>query len=286
VIRFRVVDQPGNTGKSLASSDLEKVIRRAVELAQVQVDADDRVSEAELIRIGSEIGLPADKVRQALYDQPQLVADPKWYDRYYDTPIVAASRVIPADSKVTVTRLEEYLSAREYMQLVRRKAGELRFIPAEDAISRLARGLSRPGSRYHLAHARRLVVNVQQIGEGKTHIRIDGDFSEQRAASVKQGIIAGGFLGFIPGSIGAAFMAAEVHWGLPGFVMGMASMGLGIAAGAAAGVRVTVNMFRTRLQGARSEIEGLLDRAEHSDRLEPPPAPWRRSLRAKFFGNG
>jgi hypothetical protein len=193
---------------------------------------------------------------------------------------------VPTRAEVTVNRLEEYISTREYMQLVRRKSGELRFIPAEDAISRLARGLSRPGSRFHLAHARRLVVNVQQLSDDKTHIRIEGDFSEQRAGSVKQGVIAGSFLGFLPGSIGGVFLAAELHWGIPGVVMGMATMGLGIAAGATLGVRITVNMFKERLLGARREIEGLLDRAEHSDKLEPPPAPWRRSLRAKFFGNG
>src|SRR3954464_1459683 len=158
-------------GKSVASSDLEAVIRRAVELATVQVDAEDRVSEAELIRIGSEIGLPAEKVRQALYEQPQLEADPYWYAPYFDSPIITSSRVLPGKADTTLVRVEEYISAREYMQLVRRKSGELRFIPAEDAISRLARGLARPGSRFHLAHARRVVVSVQQISDTQTHIR-------------------------------------------------------------------------------------------------------------------
>ena len=274
-------DKPA--GKSLALSDLEIVIRRAVELAQVQVDTDDRVSEAELIRIGSEIGLPADKVRQALYDQPQLVPDAKWYDDYYDTPIVAASRVVPTSAPVTLSRVEEYISAREYMQLVRRKAGELRFIPAEDAISRLARGLARPGTRFHLAHARRVVVSVQQIGEGKTHIRLEGDFSEQRASSVRHALWWGGFGGFFPG-ITAAVIFAEMG-GLPGAALFVSFLGGGIAAGCILGVKIGAKSFRQKLAAAKSEIDGLLDRAEHTDKLEPPPAPWRRSLRAKFFGS-
>lgn len=273
-------------GKSLASSDLEAVIRRAVELAQVQVDAEDRVSEAELIRIGSEIGLSADKVRQALYDQPQLVADPKWYDTRFEAPIAAASRVVPTRQEVTIARLEEYISAREYMQLVRRKSGELRFIPAEDAISRLARGFSRPGSKFHLAHARRVVVNVQSIGDEKTHIRIEGDFSEQRAKSVQQGIMAGSFLGLLPGLAAGIMMAVSMHGGIAGFTAAFAATGLGVAAGSHIGLGVAANNFRDRLVAARREIETLLDRAEHSDKLEPPPAPWRRSLQAKFFGSG
>lgn len=271
-------------GKSLASSDLEAVIRRAVELAQVQVDSEDRVSEAELIRIGSEIGLSADKVRQALYDQPQLAADPKWYDRYYSAPVISTSRVVPTRPEVTLGRLEEYISAREYMQLVRRKSGELRFIPAEDAISRLARGFSRPGSRFHLAHARRVVVNVQSLGDDRTHIRIEGDFSQQRAESVTQGVLAGGFLGFLPGAIGGIMMAVSMDGGVGGVAVALGSTILGVSAGSTIGLRIAAGKFRDRLVAARREIDTLLDRAEHSDKLEPPPAPWRRSLRAKFFG--
>lgn len=272
-----------SAGKSLALSDLEAVIRRAVELAQVQVDDEDRVSEAELIRIGSEIGLSAEKVRQALYDQPQLESDARWYDAYFDKPIVSASRVVPTRADVTLNRLEEYISAREYMQLVRRKSGELRFIPAEDAISRLARGLARPGSRFHLAHARRVVVNVQQIGDGATHIRMEGDYSEQRASSVRGALWVGSFVGVFPGAIAAAVIADPLH-GLAAVAVFGAAVATGMAGGAAVAFKIAAHSFRDRLSLARRELDGLLDRAEHSDRLEPPPAPWQRSLRAKFFG--
>src|SRR3954471_11553083 len=95
-------------GKSVAQSDLEAVIRRAVEPATVQIDAEDRVTEAELVRIGSEIGLPAEKVRQALYEQPQLQADPRWYDQYFDSPILTSSRVLPGKADITLVRVEEY----------------------------------------------------------------------------------------------------------------------------------------------------------------------------------
>jgi hypothetical protein len=278
-----MADGSKTPGKSVAQSDLEAVIRRAVELATVQVDAEDRVSEAELIRIGNEIGLPAEKVRQALYEQPQLEADPHWYTPYFDSPIVTSSRILPGKADATLVRVEEYISAREYMQLVRRKSGELRFIPAEDAISRLARGLSRPGKRYHLAHARRVVVNVQQISDTQTHIRLDSDFSEQRAASVKSGMWGGALFGVLPGAIAASFIMDPLHGPVAAFAM-IATVGAAMSGGAVIGVKVAANSFREHLAEARREIEGLLDRAEHSDRLEPPPAPWRRSLRAKLFG--
>jgi hypothetical protein len=39
------------------------------------------------------------------------------------------------------------------------------------------------------------------------------------------------------------------------------------------------------MKDARTELESLLDRAEHGERLEPPPAPWRRRLQMKFLGS-
>lgn len=277
---------PVPKGSTVARGDLEVVIRRAIELAQVEGDAEDRLSETELVRIGSELGLSSDQVRQALYEQPQLESDPRWYDRYYDKPIITASRVVPTNADTTLKRIEEYISAREYMQLVRRRSGELAFIPAEDAISRLARGLSRPGSRFYIAHARRVVVSVQSIGEGRSHVRLDSDFSEQRASNVNAAIGTGAVLGTFTAifPVVGILMGVDAPLGLELLAAGSAAAAT-IAGSVALSVRIAANRFRDRLLLAKREIEGLLDRAEHSERLEPPPAPWQRSLRAKFFGS-
>jgi hypothetical protein len=250
----------------------------------MQGDIEETMSEAELVRIGNELGLPADKVRQALYEQPQLEPEPRWYDEYVASPIVSASRVIPGRADVALTRLEDYISAREYMQVVRRKSGELRFIPAEDAISRLARGLSRPGSRYHLAHARRMIVTVQQLENNRSHVRFEGDYSDQRAGSVRKSLWTGSLLGVFVGAIPVALAVDPLPGALAAAVF-TAGLATSATAGAAIAFKVTANSFRNRMSMARREIESLLDRAEHTDRLEPPPAPWRRGLRAKLFGS-
>jgi hypothetical protein len=272
-------------GRSLKRADFEVVIRRAVELAAAQGDLDERVSEAELVRIGGELGLPADQVRQALYEQPQLEVEPHWYDSIYDRPILSESRVVPVKADVTMRRIEEYLSSREYMQLVRRRSGELAFIPAEDAISRLARGLSRPGSRFHMAHARRLIVSVQPIGTDRSHIRMDTDFSEQRASSVKgaigAGVVAGSLISLAP----LHAILAPIHAGVPAeLAIAAGTLAVTCASTTYVTLKIAASRFRNRLMLARREINGLLDRAENSERLEPPPAPWRRSLRARLFG--
>src|SRR5688500_7732645 len=107
--------------RALSRADLEVVIRRAVELAQSQTDGDDTMSEAELLRIGSELGLSASHVRQALDELPQLDTEPRWYDKWFEKAVVSASRVVPAWAERTLASLEEYISAREYMQIVRKR---------------------------------------------------------------------------------------------------------------------------------------------------------------------
>ena len=57
---------PKPAGRELARTDLEAVIRRAVELAHAQGDLEDTLTEAELVRIGSELGLPAAQVRRGM----------------------------------------------------------------------------------------------------------------------------------------------------------------------------------------------------------------------------
>jgi hypothetical protein len=46
----------------------------------------------------------------------------------------------------------------------------------------------------------------------------------------------------------------------------------------------SASRFKTRMAAAKLELDGLLDRAERGDRLEPPPAPWRRRLQLKMTG--
>jgi hypothetical protein len=261
------------------------VIRRAVELSLSERDAEEQLTEEEVVRVATEVGLPARLARQALYELPSLSSTPDFWDPIFGGPIISSARAIErADADRLRRRLEEYLSAHEYLQLVRRKGGRLFFVPADDTISSLARGLLRPKSRYQLARARRVVVDVRTLDEKSSHVQIATDFSQQRGTAARQSAVTGGIIGTALGGLAAGLIAISSD---PSFATyaGEVAAFVGVAGGTITGaVRLAGRQFRRRMLEAKLELDGLLDRAEHSERLEPPPAPWRRLLQQRLRG--
>jgi hypothetical protein len=262
------------------------VIRRAVELSLSDRDADEQLTEDEVVRVATEVGLPARLARQALYELPTLSSPPDFWDRIFGAPIVSSARAIErTDADRLRGRIEDYLSAHEYLQLVRRRGGRLFFVPAEDTISSLARGLLRPKSRYQLARSRRVVVDVRTLDEKSSHVQIATDFSQQRSSAARQSMVTGGIVGSALGGLAAGLVALNSD---PSLITtaGEVAAFLGVAGGALTGVvSLAGRQFRRRMLEAKLELEGLLDRAEHGERLEPPPAPWRRRLQQRFRGS-
>lgn len=276
---------PPETAPAIARKDLEAVIRRAVELSLSERDAEEQLSEEEVVRVATEVGLPARLARQALYELPALSAAPGMLEGSFGQAVVSSARAIqPANADRLRRRIEEYLSSHEYLQVVRRKGGRLYLVPAEDTISSLARGLLRPKSRYQLARARRVVVDVRSLDEKSSHVQIATDFSDQRGSAVRQALLGGSVLGSAAGGLAAALVAFQTDPGLMA-TAGQVIAFLGVGAGTLSGfVRLAARTFKRRMLEAKLELDGLLDRAEHGQRLEPPPAPWKRRLMQRFRG--
>src|SRR5690606_16718333 len=179
------------------------VIRRAVELYAAQTDADERLSEDEVLRIGKELGLPASIVRQAIYEAPAPAAE-SIVDRWFGAAAVSVSRAVQLPEGDVASRLEEYLATREYLVLRRRQHSLTIFEPAEDTISKMARALSRPSRHWYLARSRQVMLAVRPLEEGRTHVRIDMDLGNRRRESMVEGLVGGGIWGLALGGIAAA----------------------------------------------------------------------------------
>lgn len=264
--------------RSITRPQLELVIRRAVELYTAQADAEERLSEDEVLRIGKELGLPPAIVRQALYEAP-APAPESFVDRWFGGATVSVSRAVPLPDSDVAGRLEEYLATREYLVLRRRQRSFAIFEPAEDTISKMARALSRPARNWYLARSRQVVLAVRPLEEGRTHVRIDMDLSNRRSETLTEGIVGGGLVGLALGAIAGATVGLGMVdiLGQAAAAAAGAVAGLGGLTGGFAAVMAAVKKgFRRRLDAARLEVEGLLDRLERGERLEPPPAPWRR----------
>jgi hypothetical protein len=157
-------------------------------------------------------------------------------------------------------------------------------MPADDTISYLARGLLRPRHRFQLARARRVAVSSRHVEQDATHVQIATDMTEQRTAAIRGAIAGGGVLGLTIGGLGALVC---MNLGLPdaaATAAGILSVGTGVAATVAASVKLAGMRFRTRLAAAKLELDGLLDRAEQGERLDPPPAPWKKRLQLSVLG--
>lgn len=272
--------------RAITRPDFEAVIRRAAELSALEAEegAEDNLSEDEVLRIATELGLPARHVRRAIYELPEFDSTAATADSWFGPSMLDATRIVPGQADTLRRRIEDYLTTREYLQIVRQRQGRTFLMPADDAISNLARGLQRPSRRFHIARARRVVMGVRPLDDRSAHVHIATDMSEQRKTAVRTGAFFGIAGGLVVGGAGAALATVA---GLPPIVESAAQIaafatGFG---GTLAGVLTAARAaFRGKLAAARVELEGLLDRAEHGDRLDPPAAPWRRRLQ-QFLGN-
>ena len=278
------VPPPSSAG--ISRRGLELVIRRAAELAAQEADADERLSEAEVLRIAEELGLPGHHVRRALYELPDAEAEAEGpVTRWYGERAVTGTRVVPAPPEQVAARLEDYLVTREFLQVLRKQSGRLALHPADDAISSVARAVRRPQRQWQIARARRVLVDVRPMPGRESHVRLDLDVTNHRRSAMTGGFVGGALVG-LPLAAVAFFPAGQLV--LP--VLGdAAAYGAGLLAGAgtfaasvAGGVAIARSRFRARMDSARLEIAGLLDRLEAGGRLDPPAAPWLRSLRSRI----
>jgi hypothetical protein len=271
--------------RGISRNELQLVIRRAAELYTSEADAADRLSEEEVLRIADELGLPKRHVRQALYELPRRPREDRWLDRHYGPPSVIGTRLVPGDPDAVMDRLEDYLVTREFLQVLRRKGGKAAFSPADDAISNVARAVRRPQRQWQIARSRRVLVDTRPVAEDESHVRLELDVEPQRRKAFTSGLVGGALVG-LPLAAGAFFPVGHVVFDIAGDAAGYAA-GLAAGAGAfgatvASGVAIARSRFRAKVDSARLEIAGLLDRLEGGRTLDPPPAPWLRSLRSRI----
>lgn len=247
-------------------------------------DADEQLSEEEVLRIATELGLPAHHVQRAMYELPELQTQARWYDRYFGSPVISVSRAVPSQTTVVLRRLEDYLVTREFLQIVRKRSDSLTLMPADDTLSSLARALTRPARRHLVSRASRVMVCVHAMPNDTAHVRCDVDLTAARSEAVQAGATLGSIAGIVTGAFATGITVAALPEAV-GLVPHVVAFTGTLLATAAAGIAISANHFKTQVAAATLEMNGLLDRLEAGERLEPPPAPWRRRLQLRLFGD-
>ena len=275
----------------LARRDFDKVMRRAAELAaEDSGGTEDALSDAEVVRIGREVGLPERHVRRALEEHRVRGgggggegAAGRWGGGLRVLLLrdeVTASRTIERPRAAIRRELDEFMVGGQLLQRVRRKDDLLQYRPAVDWVSRVARAASFRSGQHYVASSRLVEVRLERRGAGSTlvGIRVDpGIAANYRNWWVLAGCVAGPMAG----------VAAGVSVATPSLL----AVGAVLLAGGAAFVLASLMVallavpgFRRRLADVQSEVEGVLDGLERENGLEPPPPAWRRWVRRHFHG--
>ncbi len=266
-------------GRSLTRKEFEEVIRRAAELAASEPEAGEgQLTESELFRIAREVGLEERYVRRALAEVRAFPGTRTPLDVLFGPSTVVASRVVPRARGELVDVLDEFLVAGHLLQAVRRAPSLLQYRPAVDWASRIARAASATSRRHYVASARRVEIRMEEGGEGSTLVEIEVE-PGIREEYLTSGLFGGGAAG-LGGGIGVGMAVASA-----------APAALAVAVGVGTGVALlggvawlSGRFYRRRLLDVRSEVEGILDRLEAGESLEPPPPSWRRWVRRHFHG--
>ena len=264
--------------------NLPAVVKRAAELAAAEGDADEAISEDEVVRIAAELGLSERHVRQAMLEGVQEEHEPTFLDRQFGVTRIMATRAVPMPPDQARRAMEDYLITREYLQVVRRQSAGVSFEPADDVVSKVARGFSR-SKKHCLAAADGVELVVRELEPGWSHVRLRAVYPDARKVHIG-GAAAGAFFLGTPVAtavgVGVGLLASGPLTDPVAIALG-ASAGMSVLAGAAAGFwQMARHNFRNWRSRTVNEANGVLDRLEKGDELRPPPAPWLRKLQLKL----
>jgi hypothetical protein len=248
----------------VSRAELDRVIRRATELQFSEGQGTEgELTEAEVLRIGREVGLDSEYVRRALGEVraealvPALPNDSGVLKRLVGDGQIRAERVVPAGAYELEEHLVHWFSEGESLRLVRRRSGTSLWEPNAGWVAQLQRGLKWQGQPYDLAQARQVELSVQPMEEGYSLVTLTLDIRNIRM-EIGSGYIGGfSFLG------GGIALAITVPLLTPAVVLGGCAAGM--VAGALGGVGVGRSSFRGREERIRLAAEGLLDRLERGE---------------------
>ncbi len=260
---------------TLSSGDLDKVIRRAVELQFAHGDREvgDGVDEAEAVRIGREVGIEPRHMRRALGEfraeslVPDAPPDAGLFRSLGGSGFVQASRAVPRSPPEVEEALDEHFREGEALTAIRRRAGRSFWEPAGGVMAGVQRAFQLGGRSYHLAKAASVELAITALEDGFSLVTMTADLRNVRGEHLWTGLLAG------PAVIGAVGLGV-------GFALGAPLLAApAVLAGGWGGGRIARDQFLKEAGRVLMAMEGILDRVETGEPLARRPPPWRERFR-------
>ena len=232
---------------------LERIIQRAAELQAGEMDTGEGMTEQELLKLGSDVGIPGRFLRQAMYEEAAggAALEHGLVTRWVGPRMLLAHRVVPGDKASLEQAIAEFMTEEEAMTPKRRLPDRTVWERQKGLFAEMRRGLSLQGKPYHLARALDVSVQLHALEDGYCHAELAADVGNMRDQTIAGmavlagvGLVGSLVLAMVPG----LFLVA---W-LP--VLG----GLGLSALAA-------RTHRGKAQQMQTALEQVLDRLESGE---------------------
>ncbi|MGV3708932.1 MAG: hypothetical protein ACO1Q7_08820 [Gemmatimonas sp.] len=265
-------NDPGSrSGKepTIERAALERVLARATELQVSNTESPEGISEARLIEIGREVGIPAEHLRMALAEERSRspYAEPE-HGPLLDglgTVQVSAQRTVPGTQAELLANIDAWMKREEGLDTNRRSSSRLSWTPRNGPLSFIYNAVGRNGRSLELSRTDEVSATVTTIDAARAVVRLDADLSKLRRS--QRNMMLGLGVGL------NAFIYATIS--VPVLILGAASEsmsvvmpGLGVLAGlqALAGYgiwRALKGQYRKSVARVHQKLEQLLDNAEH-----------------------
>ena len=251
--------------RRITREQLERIIKRAAELQAGEMDAGEGMTEQELLKLGSDVGIPGRYLRQALYEEASGGAafERGLLNRWAGPGMVLARRVVPGERAALEQAIGQFMTDEEAMTPKRRLPDRTVWERQKGLFAEMKRGLALDGKAYHLARAVDVSVQLTALEDGYCHAEMAADVSNLRGSALagagtlaSAGVVAAVVLALIPGLAPLAVLPV-----------------LGCLGLAAVVTRAHVRKA-TRMQIALEQVLDSLERGEirPRQRIAPPRA--------------
>ena len=171
-------------GELIRREALERIIQRAAELQAGERDIGEGLTEADVLALGQDVGIPTRYLRQALLEEQtrSVVTGGTGLFAWLTGPsLLTAERVVPGDRGAVERALTVWMEREESLQVKRRYADRTTWEPRVGAFASIQRVLGAGGKTFALARATEVGGQVTQLETGFCHVRLVADVRGERA---------------------------------------------------------------------------------------------------------
>ena len=246
--------------RPLDRSSLERVLARAAELQSGAGETGEEFTEEQLLELGSEVGLSAQNLRQALAEERTRSISPDEEHGViasgFGPSRVRAARTVPGKAADVLASVDAWMQRQELLIVKRHHADRIVWEPRRDFLVGLKRAFKVGGRDYALSHAFEVSATVMAVDESRSQVGLDADFRTNRSRAAQQTAVSA--------RVGAGATASLFVMGVTAAVA--AAPVLIVPAIGIAGARAYQGRLITRAQLALEQLLDQLERADYGKR--------------------